>query len=153
MQTSAFRVEVIRFSLLVMLTVGLLSVAIRLASHPDAHSTAQPGRNGHGHPQATATGTTTNPGGTASSAPATTAPTSTPTTAPSPASTGAGAGNGGNSGGNTGGSAGGNTGGSSGGASTQPVLPVTGYDAALRLGALSLVLIGAGTFTIRASRR
>jgi LPXTG-motif cell wall-anchored protein len=35
----------------------------------------------------------------------------------------------------------------------QPVLPVTGYDAAVKLAALSMVLIGGGALTVRASRR
>ena len=144
--------EVIRFSLLVTLTVALLSVAIRLASHSDSHPGAQPNPRG----------STTSPSATTPLAPASTTPSpnavassSTPTT-PTPGSTstppagttGSGSGSGGN------GSAGTGSGGDgSGGPGAQPVLPVTGYDDAIKLVALSMVLIGGGALTVRASRR
>jgi len=144
-QTSAFRVEVIRFSLLVVLTVALLSVAIRLASHSESHQSLQPG------PRET---TSTVPSG--STAPTTAGPTtsgpSSPVTTPSTAPRTAGATPAPHT---APGSGGGSAGGSSGqsGQQTQPVLPVTGYDAALKLAALSMVLIGAGALTVRSSRR
>jgi len=129
-QTSAIRVEVIRFSLLVTLTVALLSVAIRLASHNDAHSSLRP----NGSPSGSSAPTTSSsPGFTASPAPV---PSSTASFAPR----GSGSGSGGSGTGSAGGAAG------------QPVLPVTGDDA-LKLIAMSLVFIGGGALTVRASRR
>ncbi|MDQ1745932.1 MAG: hypothetical protein QOD07_195 [Frankiaceae bacterium] len=129
MQTSAIRVEVIRFSLLVTLTVALLSVAIRLASHNDSHATLRPGAlppSGSSTPSSAPS---------SPSAPAATRP-------PSPAATPARPHTAGGSG----------SGGSAAGQPGQPVLPVTGDDA-VKLIALSMVLIGGGALTVRASRR
>lgn len=136
MQTSAIRVEVIRFSLLVVLTVALLSVAIRLASHSTpSHPGAQPGP----HPTASALPAGSVPPSAAAPL-ATTMPSAVTTPNPSSSSsaiapqTRA-------------------AGGSSSGPTAQPVLPVTGYDAAVKLAGLSMILIGAGALTVRASRR
>ena len=145
MQTSAFRVEVIRFSLLVVLTVALLSVAIRLASHSESHQSLQPGprETTSAVPSGSTTPTTSAPSSpiiTPSTTPPTTGATAGATPAPR---TAPGSGGGGSTGGSGGQS----------GQQTQPVLPVTGYDGALKLAALSMVLIGAGALTVRSSRR
>ncbi|MDQ1683829.1 MAG: hypothetical protein QOC82_566 [Frankiaceae bacterium] len=127
-QASAFRVEVIRFSLLVTLTVALLSVAIRLAADNDSHSS---------RPNAQPAPRTTTSAPVNSTAPSTSTPAASTPTASTPAAT-PGGGGGSGSAGETG---------------AQPVLPVTGYDDAMKLLALSMVLIGGGAFTVRASRR
>lgn len=134
MQTSAIRVEVIRFSLLVTLTVALLSVAIRLASHSDSHSTLRPGGLPSGPSAPSSSGTTPS---------AVSPPTSASPVGPSPSATASFVPRGSSGSGGSGGSA---------GQPAQPVLPVTGDDA-LRLVAMSLVLIGGGALTVRAARR
>ncbi|HET6908663.1 MAG TPA: LPXTG cell wall anchor domain-containing protein [Mycobacteriales bacterium] len=75
MRTAGPRIEIIRFSLLVVLTVALASVAVRINSHSTAHTSAPPAR----------TPSTSSASGTPSSTPATSAPTAMPT--PTPTST------------------------------------------------------------------
>ena len=120
----------IRFGVLIVLTVALLSVALRIDSHSSSHSGAPGG------------------GGRASTSPSTpsqvlpTSATRTPSSGGSPSANGGG--NGAASGGN--GVASG-----AGPVSAQPQLPATGWPGAVRLSALSLVLIGVGAVSVRAA--
>ena len=128
--SAGFRVEVIRFGLLVTLTLALLTVAIRISSHPSAHHAV------HVPPV-----TVSSPPSSVLTTPTPTVPTPTPTPRHT---TGGGSGNGGNGNGGSGGS---------GPTSTKPVLPVTGWDAAARLTAAALALISAGGLSIAGTRR
>jgi hypothetical protein len=121
-QSAGPRIESIRFSLLLVLTVALLSVAFRINSHPSSSA-----RHAQGHP-------TPVPSPTAS-APVHVLPSSAtraPSAHPHPRATGGSA---------PATSVGG----------TGQILPVTGWDATLKLGALAFVLIGGGTLTVRAA--
>jgi len=126
-QSAGPRIELIRFSLLIVLTVALLSVAFRIHSHPSSSA--------HGRtpaPQASP------------SVPTQVLPSSaTRTPAPHPHATG-GAGNPVGAG-----SHGGSSTPSGGG--TPAVLPVTGWGDAVKLGAFAFVLIGGGTLSVRAA--
>jgi hypothetical protein len=128
------RFELIRFGLLIVLTIGLASVAFRVNSTSSAHSSR-----------------VTPPSGvTASPTPSTTTP-ATPSAVPSavPSSTSAGAGStgAGSSGGAGNGSASGT--GTTTGAVTQ--LPRTGWDNAIRLGGVGFVLLVAGALSVGAA--
>jgi hypothetical protein len=125
-QSAGPRIEVIRFSLLIVLTVALLSVAFRIHSHPSssAHGNAA-------HPRASAS-----PGVPTRVLPSE----STRPAARHPRTVGGS--------GSTGGSPGTTPAGSDGGSGA--ILPVTGWDATLKLGALAFVFIGGGTLCVRA---
>ena len=128
MQVGSARIEVIRFSLLVVLTIGLLSVAFRIDSHSSSHSGAAPHSSPSSPSQVLPTASTRAP-----------SPTHSPTATPSTHGTG-GAGTGGGNSGN---------GGAAGGAGGTAQLPATGWQGAVRLSALSLVLIGGGVMAMR----
>ena len=124
----------IRFSLLVVLTIALLSVAFRINTDSKSSSLRPPGSAGPGATRSVPS-PSSGPGafGPATSGPATSGPgTSQPTATPSPQSTspiGAGSGS---------------------GATGQ--LPVTGWDNAIRLAAVACLLIGGGALTVLAAR-
>jgi len=127
-QSAGPRIELMRFSLLIVLTVALLSVAFRIHSHPSSSA--------HGH---------TPPPHASPSVPTQVLPSSaTRTPARHPHATGGGGSPA--AAGNHGGSASTPNGGGS-----PPVLPVTGWGDAVKLGALALVLIGGGTLSLRAA--
>ena len=140
MRSGSIRIEALRFSLLIVLTIGLLAVAFHGNSHSPSHNAA-------GSSAATTTtlgqsSTTTSPStSTTTVAP----PSSTATSTPSGS---AGASGGSGSGGS--GSGGSGSGGSGGTGAGQPTLPVTGWGPAVKLGALALVLISAGALTMSA---
>ena len=125
----------LRFSLLIVLTVGLLSIAFRGSSHSPSHNAAGS--------SATTTTTTLGQSGTT-----TTSPTTSTTTVTSPTSPGTSTAGGSGSGGSGGSGSNGSGGGSN--AAGQPTLPVTGWGPAVRLGALALVLISGGALTLSA---
>ena len=145
MDSQRIRVEIIRFALLLIVTVGLISVAQR-AFDDDKQVTGA-----HGRPSTSASPAP----GSAGSRPAT-APSSSPPATTPPA---AGSGNDGNAGATTGadGSDANGSGGSSRGGETnaagQPILPRTGPDGAVRLAGLALVLIAAGSLSVVGTRR
>jgi hypothetical protein len=129
MQSRGVRIEAIRFGLLIVLTIALASVAFRIDSHSSSQSSKP-------HSPVTAT-----PTPSTSSSPQVLPTTSTrpPATAkPRATRTAGGAGGSGGAGGAGGG-----------GGGTAQVLPVTGWDATVKLGALALILIGGGTLTVR----
>src|SRR4051812_22286152 len=134
---AGLRIEVMRFSLLVVLTVALLSVAFRINSH---HTSSSAGRGPRptvptGQPAVQPTG---QPTGQPTAQP-TAQPTgvaSTPAAHPHKA---------GGPGPTTSRSA------ASGPAGGGPqTLPVTGWDSAVKLGALAFLMIGSGTLAMRA---
>lgn len=139
---AGLRIEVMRFSLLVVLTVALLSVAFRINSH---HTSSSAGRGPGptvptGQPAVQPTGQATDQPTTAPSTPAS-APTGSPAArphkagGPGPAISGPA----------TSGQA------TSGTAGIGPqTLPVTGWDSAVKLGALAFLMIGGGTLAMRA---
>jgi hypothetical protein len=129
-QTGSARIEAMRFSLLIVLTIGLLSVAFRVDSHSSSHLSNRAHAPGVSSP-------TGSP-----STPSQVLPTATTRTSGPGSGSGAG-----------GGSGAGSTGAGGTGAVTpaQPQLPVTGWQDAVRLSALSLVLIGAGVMSVRAA--
>lgn len=126
--------EPIRFSLLVVLTIALLSVAFRLDDHQSGHS------NATARPRATATApapthvlptSTSRPGGT-TSAGAGSSPTRPGGTTPA-------------------GAAGGSAGSGTVVSAQRPILPVTGWPVTAKLLAGGFVLIGLGIATMRLS--
>src|SRR4051794_28075356 len=126
---AGLRIEAMRFGLLLVLTVALLSVAFRINSHhtsssagPSSRPTVQPTGQPTGQP-------TRQPSSQPSSQPSTaaTTPASSPAAHPNKA------------------------GGSGQPASGQQTLPVTGSDDAVKLGALAFLMIGGGTLVIRAA--
>jgi hypothetical protein len=130
------RIEALRFSLLIVLTVALLSVAFRINSQSSSHSANVP----RPLPKSSSRlpSSTPSTSGPASSGSASSSPSSPTRPSPSvlPTRTA-----------RPGGSAGSGAGGTGGTASQ--TLPVTGWDNAMRLGGLSFLLIGGGTFAIR----
>jgi len=120
------REEFLRFALLIVLTMALASVAFRIDSHPASHPASQ--RSGapmhraspptSGSPQVLPTSATRAPGSSPSS--------------------GAGPSGAGRSGAGPAGPPSGSS------VEGQPILPVTGWDGAVRLAALAVVLIGGG---------
>ena len=141
---AGLRIEAMRFGLLVVLTVALLSVAFRINAHhtsssagPSSPPTAQPTAQSTGQPTGQPTG-----------------PTSGPPTSPG-TSTGSSAGHphhAGGSGQATSGqpASGQPTSGQQGAAGNGPqILPVTGWDSTVKLGALAFLLIGGGTLAMR----
>lgn len=122
-----------RFALLIVLTVALASVAVRINSH--SSSTASK------HPRAAPSSEF----GSSPSAPSQSSPPPSPSVQPTHATRAPRtAGHGG-----TGSGHGGTGSGQAGGAPQE--LPVTGWDPALKLGALAFVLIGGGLLTMRAA--
>ena len=117
-----------RFSLLIVLTVALLSVAFRIHSHPSS-SASRPPRQPSATPSIQAI------------TPAT--PTTGSSASPSPSAVPHAVGGAGH-GGQTGRPAAG------GPAVGQQVLPVTGWDSTMKLGALAFLLIGGGALVLRA---
>jgi len=114
-----------RFSLLIVITVALLSVAFRIDGHP---SSSAHGRTPLPH--------------ASPSVPTSVLPSSStgpPRTAPATSGSG-----------QSGGSGHPGAGASATGAAGQPTLPVTGWDDAVKLGALALLLIGGGSLAMRA---
>lgn len=145
MATRQFRVEFIRFALLLTMTVALISVATRSNDHGAGRNEA--GR-GH-HPSATASPARSGSGDSA-------APSETPSgQASTPAGGGTSgtpsAGNGGTGGHGTGG-AGANGAGTGAGTATVPTLPRTGGTQTVDLAALAMLFIAAGSFSVRISR-
>lgn len=134
---AGLRIEVMRFSLLVVLTVALLSVAFRINSH---HTSSSAGRAPKptvptGQPAVQPTGQPTGQPTTVPSTPAS-SPAGSPAAHPHKA---------GGSGQPTSGSS------ASGPAGGGPqTLPVTGWDSAVKLGALAFLMIGGGTLAMRA---
>jgi hypothetical protein len=136
------RIEVIRFSLLVVLTVGLVSIAFRINSSPSSSSS---------HPQPSRP--------VPSPATSSLAPVQ-PSVAPTHAirirppgsgpARGSGAGSGAGTGTGTGTGAGIGTGTGT-GTGGQQQLPVTGWDDAAKLAAVAFLLIGGGTLAMRAA--
>lgn len=120
---AGLRIEVMRFALLIVLTAGLLSVAFRINGHPSVSA--------HRHtPLPHASPTTP----TSVLPTARTRPPRTPST-----TSGGGRGQPGGSGTSA-----------TPGATGRPTLPVTGWDEAVKLGALALLMIGGGTLAMRA---
>jgi len=133
---AGLRIQVMRFSLLLVLTVALLSVAFRINSHhtsssagPTSQPTVQPTGQPSGQPQV-------QPSGQPTAAPSTPAspPAAHPHKGGGPAQQGSGQQGSGQQG--------------SGGSGPQ-TLPVTGWDQTVKLGALALLLIGGGTLCMR----
>jgi hypothetical protein len=123
-QSAGPRIEVLRFGLLLVLTVALASVAVRIHSHPSSSASHRPGQPitrpspvpSATHPvpvQVLPTASTRPP--RSGSHPHVVAP---------PASNGA-------------------------GGSSPQTLPVTGWDATVKLGALAFALIAGGSVTVR----
>jgi len=132
-RSAGLRIEAMRFSLLLVLTVALLSVAFRINAH---HTSSSAGHS----PRPTA-----QPTGQATGQPAG-QPTTTPSTSVSSP-----AGHPHNAGGSGQPASGQPTSGQSGAAGNGPqTLPVTGWDSAVKLGALGFLMIGGGTLTLRA---
>lgn len=128
-----------RFALLIVLTVALASVAVRINSHSSSTASKRPGA-------APSSQLSSSP-----SVPSQSSPSQSPQSPQSPSvqpthATRAprAAGHGGQGSGQ-----GGTGSGQAGGAPQQ--LPVTGWDPALKLGALAFVLIGGGLVTLRAA--
>jgi hypothetical protein len=125
-QGAGVQVQVMRFALLIVLTVALASVAVRINSHPSSTASKH-------HNVAPA------PGVSSPSPSAPQSPPQSPSVKPthvtrSPRA----AGHGGSSS-------------TPAGSGAQQQLPVTGWDPALKLGALAFVLIGGGLLTMRAA--
>jgi hypothetical protein len=140
--SSRVRVEIIRFGILVVLTLGLLSVAARAFDGEDGRRTAG------GRPSATAPGETQSPDDD---------PTGSTDGGTSEPGSDAG-GDGSDAGGDgsavgTGGSGSGGSGGSGDGAIAAPELPRTGPDTALRLTGVALALIAGGALSLVGARR
>jgi hypothetical protein len=125
---AGLRIEAMRFALLVVLTVALLSVAFRINAHHASTSAKAPSR-----PTATPSIQT--------STPAQLTPSTTTTPAQSAAPRKAGRAGHPSSGGAGGGQPTG---------TGQPTLPVTGWDETVKLGALALLLISGGAVAVRA---
>jgi hypothetical protein len=122
-QSAGLRIEVMRFGLLLVLTVALLSVAFRIHSHSSS-SSARPSTR----PTPVVSPTQTAPANvlpTASTRPP--ASPRHPRVARTPGTAGAGTGAGG---------------------STQQILPVTGWGATVKLGGIAFILIGGGAVTV-----
>jgi len=137
---AGLRIEVMRFSLLLVLTVALLSVAFRINSHhtsssagPTSQPTVQPTGQPSGQPPVQPSG---QPSGQPTAAPSTPAspPAAHPHKGGGPAQQGSGQQGSAQQG--------------SGGSGPQ-VLPVTGWDQTVKLGALAFLLIGGGTLCMR----
>jgi hypothetical protein len=132
-QGAGIRIQAMRFALLIVLTVALASVAVRINSHPSSTASKHPGAAPVPSPS---------PGSPSSGSPPS-QPTQSPTRrAPSVQPTHVtraprAAGHGGTGSGQAGGA--------------PQELPVTGWDPALKLGALAFVLIGGGLVTMRAA--
>lgn len=163
--------EFIRFALLLVVTVGLISVATRIGhddgtreagARPTDHATSAPTGNGSSSAGGTSSpgsgssspdGSSSSPDGTTSSpAGGSSSPdgsTSSPGAGSGSDGTGSGAGGGGD-----GSSAGGGSSGSGGdGGTATPTLPRTGNDQPMRLTALAMLLLAAGSLSISVSRR
>jgi hypothetical protein len=122
-RTAGPRIEAIRFSLLVVLTIGLLSVAFRHDSTPASHSAKAPSSPSSAaspsSPPSVLPTSSTRPGGTGTTGTGTTGTGTTGT---------------------------GTTG------TALPTLPMTGWDGAVRLGALGALLVTSGAMSLSASR-
>ena len=134
--------EIIRFSLLIVLTLGLFSVAAR-AFDDDG---PRPGVLGNGQSR-TPPGSSATPGADPSGSPATSDGGQS-----TPADGSGGDGDEGSAGGGTG-DVGSGSGGSGGGAIAAPELPRTGPDTAFRLTGIALVLIAGGGLSLAGARR
>jgi len=133
-RTAGPRIELIRFALLIVLTIALVSVAVRINSSNTSHSSAvRPPVSGQPTTSVPSSGQPTSaPASTPASTPAS-ASASTPAKHHHPTPTGSVP---------------------STGPSTGPrMLPVTGSDSAIRLAGLAVVLLVAGAGAISASRR
>lgn len=146
MITGRWRVEVVRFGLLLTLTVALVSVAVRINHDGAGHDSAAlrhrqtPPASSPARP-AEPPGTTSSPSGDGSAGAGAGTPSAGSGSSPAGggAATGAGSGAGGPAAGNA----------------EQPVatLPRTGTGQAVRLGATALLLIAAGSWSVTAGRR
>jgi hypothetical protein len=128
-QSAGPRIEAIRFSLLIVLTVALASVAFRIHSHSSPSAA---------HPHGRASSPIPSPSATVPVHVLPSAATRAPVTPQHPRASG-------------GPGAGGGTAPSTAVGGTQQILPVTGWPATVKLGALAFVLIGGGTLTVRAA--
>jgi LPXTG-motif cell wall-anchored protein len=139
-------VEIVRFGLLLTMTVALISVAIRYDDHGHSRNQAARGR----HPGATAT-----PSAGGTNGPGKTSPTPSAATG---SGDGTGTGGNGSNGSGTGGSGTGGSGtggsgtGGSGTGESVATLPRTGGTQAIELAALAALFIAAGSFSVRISK-
>lgn len=135
--------EIIRFGLLLTLTVALVSVATRAFDNDDD------GRRADARPTVAATH------GSQSPSPATSTPASEPTDGTGGEGDGKASGDGSSSGAGSGSGNGSGSGAGRGNGSTagQPTLPITGPDTAVRIAGLALVLIAGGGLTLASGRR
>jgi hypothetical protein len=128
-QGADIRVQAMRFALLIVLTIALASVAVRINSHSSSSASKHHGAS----PVQSPALSSPSPARPQSSPPQ--SPSVQPTHATRPPRT---AGHGGAASGPAGGG-------------VPAELPVSGWDPALKLGALAFVLIGSGLLTIRAA--
>jgi hypothetical protein len=146
-------VEFIRFALLIVVTIGLFSVAAR-AFDDDA---ARPGARGPGNgvttPGSATPGVTRSPDGSPSESSGSSDGATPPGDGSSEGATGGGSSGDGASGADGTSTGGAGSGGTGSGAIAAPELPRTGPDTALRLTGIALVLIAGGGLSLAGARR
>jgi hypothetical protein len=135
-QGAGIRIQAMRFALLIVLTVALASVAVRINSHSSSTSSKPPAA-------APSSGSSSSPPTHPQSSPPQSSPPQSPSVQPTHATRAP------RTAGHGGTGHGGASSGQAGGPPQQ--LPVTGWDPAMKLGALAFVLIGGGMLTIRAA--
>lgn len=146
--TAGPRIQVLRFSLLIVLTVALLSVAIRIHDRSSSNSSATNTRPPASGQPSTGQPSSGQPSTGTSSPPVAVLPTSSSRPTPSGTTTGGAGGAGGPTGSGSGGAAG--SGGSA-GAAGQPTLPRTGWDGPIRYGGLAVLLLVGGAVALGAA--
>jgi hypothetical protein len=165
-------VEFIRFALLLVVTVALSSVATRIGdddgtreagARPTGHATSAPAGNGGSSAGGTSSpdagtsspdGTSATPdGGTSSPDGGTSSPDGSTSSPGGGGSDGSGTDGSDSGGSGSGGSSGGSSDSGGAGGTTAPELPRTGNDEPLRLAALALLLLAAGSLSLSVSRR